>query len=327
MANLVRALFRAACVPEAPAPYDRVTLKVHYPAEYEGSEAERNSGLLPAARHAAPYPVVILLPGINLGAEGSGWLCQQLAGAGFVTVAVTMISEEMPGYISITPGLRMDRLTPDGFGSGPSCQLLEPVLTCLQSLQDDSVLAGLLDLDRLVLAGHSAGGTAALINADPQWLPGLCAVFTYGAHTGAATALGWPEQTLLPMPAALPTLLLGGDRDGVIAASGHRYGGHEADPIHSIERTFVDAVREEDGNAYLCILEGANHFSFAHPVDGTTGRDFLDWDTAGDPALTRQRIAELIVAFLGATVHADPGAAAALRSLLQADWLRLARTK
>ncbi|KAA1193399.1 dienelactone hydrolase [Pseudohalioglobus sediminis] len=327
MANLVRALYRAACVPGAPAPYDRVTLKVHYPAAYQGSEAERNSGLLPAAGDAAPYPVVILLPGINLGAEGSGWLCQQLAEAGFVTVAVTMISEEMPGYISITPGLRMDRLTPEGFGSGPSCQLLAPVLTCLQSLQDDSVLAGLLDLDRLVLAGHSAGGTAALINADPRWLPGLCAVFTYGAHTGAATALGWPEQTLLPMPAALPTLLLGGDRDGVIAASGHRYGGREADPIHSLERTFVDAVREEDGNAYLCILEGANHFSFAHPVDGTTGRDFLDWDTGADPAVTRQRIAELIVAFLGASVHADPGAAAALRTLLQADWLRLVRTK
>jgi len=56
---------------------DRVNLKIYYPALYGDSAEERNSGLVPADRVAAPYPVVVLLPGINLAGDSSAWLASK----------------------------------------------------------------------------------------------------------------------------------------------------------------------------------------------------------------------------------------------------------
>ena len=75
----VRAFYRVAAIPGASAPYDRVNLKIYYPCAYGDSPEERNTGLIPARSEAAPFPVVVLLPGINLGPSGSAWLARQLA--------------------------------------------------------------------------------------------------------------------------------------------------------------------------------------------------------------------------------------------------------
>ncbi len=308
MESLVRAIYRVAAIPEAEPAYDRVNLKIYYPALFGDTPEERNSGVVPVDAKYAPFGVVILLPGINLGPEGVSWLALRLAAAGYVTVATTAISEEMPGYISISPGFLLDMLAPDNYGKAPSSSVLGPVIDELKAVQADSVLAGKLDLDHIVLGGHSAGGTAALLNANPDWFPGVCATFAYAAHSGASVALGWPAETILPLPAVLPALILAGDHDGVIAASSHRYGKEEGDPVQTVIRTFEEGVPDCDGNSHLFILKGANHFTFACPHDGTTGREFLDWQGGEDQNELRSYLVELLLDFLHSVLRADGSA-------------------
>ena len=124
----VRALYRAIRIPGSQAPYDRASLKIYYPSQPTGSDEERNSGVVPAATEGAPYPVALLLPGINVGPESYGWLARQLAETGVVTVTYTLVAEEMPGYISLTPGLSIAALTPENYGKMPSGTAIAPVL-------------------------------------------------------------------------------------------------------------------------------------------------------------------------------------------------------
>ena len=299
----VRALYRASRIEAAPPPYDRVISKIYYPAEYGGSAEERNTGLLPAQSEGAPFPVLILFPGINIGPESYGWLARALAANNIVFLTFSCIAEELPGYVSLSPGLDLDALAPDGYGKKPSATCLPSLLKELETLNGDGVLAGKLDLDAIILGGHSAGGSVALFNARKQWCPGLKACFAYGAHAGAATMLGWPEGSLLELPGEVPTLLAGGDNDGVIASSGHRYGNEAGQPTAIVERSFDEALRSARGDNWLAILRGANHFSFAWPQDECTGRLFLDGEERQPGESIRQTIKELLLDFIAAAIH------------------------
>ncbi len=325
--SVVRAIYRACAIPDAASPHDRILLKVFYPAAPEDSPEERNSGVIPPDTTAAPYPVVVFMPGINLGPESVSWLAVTLAAQGLAVVTYSAVTEEMPGYISLSPGLDLAALGPEQFGSRPSCTTLAPILSELERLDRDSPLAGLLNLEALVLAGHSAGGTAALLNANPEWFAGVRGVFSYAAHSGASVSLGWPAETVLPLPGHVPALIMGGDRDGVIAASAHRYGRDEGAPTHSIERTFDEGVAEDQADSYLFILRGANHFSFAHPHDGTTGRAFLDWDTGAEPAQLRTRIAALVSDFIALVLQGDKAARGRLDAALTSPDMAVARKR
>jgi pimeloyl-ACP methyl ester carboxylesterase len=302
----VRALFRVAALAGVPAPYDRASLKIFYPAAPKNSAEERNSGMVPCDSSRAPFPVVVLLPGINVGPESYSWLAHGLAENGYVVVSYQVIAEEMPGYISLTPGLRLDRLAPDGFGTGPSATALQAILDCLQQVNEQSgVLQGALNMDKLIIGGHSAGGTVALLNAEPQWFSGLRGVFSYAAHTGASTALGHPPETILPIPGDCPVLLMGGTRDGVIAASGARYGDDGQSATARIEATFDEAVPENGGNSHLVLLDGANHFSFVYPRDDSTGRAFLEGEESRPGEQYRHLMSSLVTAFAGRACERD----------------------
>ncbi|NUM45588.1 MAG: dienelactone hydrolase [Anaerolineales bacterium] len=293
---MIRALYRSATVPGTKPPYDTLTIKVYYPAQFTDSPMERNTGVIPPDRAGAPYPVVILLPGINVGPEAYQWLAESLTGRGMVAVTYSWIAEEMPGFISLTPGVDLDRVRPETFGSGPTCPALRPILEELGRLNHESLLAGVLDLDKIFLGGHSAGGTMALQNANPAWFPQVRGVFAYGGHTGASTMLGWPERTILPVSGEVDVLLIGGTRDGVIEASSHRYG-DAASPTGPVARTF-DAILPGPGRGVLALIEGGNHFTFAHPADPTTGRAFLDHAPTNDEDELRALMAEMIGIFI-----------------------------
>ena len=298
---MIRALFHAATLPNANAPYNVLHLKIYYPAAPtpSGSDAERMSGVIPADKTSAPMAVVIFFNGINVGIESYHWLAVKLAEANLVVVMYTHVAETLPNVIGLTPSIDLARVKPDTYGSGPTCPAIQPILDSLAKLNDDekSPLHQSLNLDNIILGGHSAGGTVALQNG--QFFEQVKAIFAYAGHTMASTMLGFAPGTVLKI-ASKRTLLMRGDRDGVIAASRVRYGTDEQSP-DPVEKTFDEAYQASAGReagAYDVLIEGANHFAVAHPLDETTGRFFLDKEMTRPAEEIREQIAELVTAFL-----------------------------
>lgn len=293
---MVRAVFGTAPMPNGTA----LHLKAHYPALYGGTLNERNTGMIPADLSQGPRPVAVIMPGINVAHESYAWLSTALVGAGFVAITYGWICEELPGLPALSPGLDVTALKPDAYGTRPSSTALAPLLDWLAEANAQGPLAGLLDLKRIVLGGHSAGGSVALMNADPDWFPGLRGVWSYGAHSKASTMLGYPEDTVLSLPGKLPTLLIGGDQDGVVAASAFRYGaaeGADPDPVGPLRRTLDEGLAAASAPSELRIIKGANHFSACYPADPATGRPFLDWPCQRDDAEIRAELATAITEF------------------------------
>ena len=202
---------------------------------------------------------------------------------------------------------------------------LGPLLDRLAGLNeaDGAPPAGMLDLDRVVVGGHSAGGTVALHSSDPGWVSGLRAVFAYGAHTMTATALGHDEAAVVAIPAKVPVMLLAGTDDGVIAASRDRYRrdhathGGDGDVVHDpVRRTFEEAIGRRQDDSWLVELAGAGHFAMCHPVDTTSGRAFLEPDPATDPAV-HALLGDLVAAFMAASLGEPAGVS--LEQLVEHD--------
>ncbi len=305
----IRALYRIAKIEDAPAPYDTLTLKVFYPARMGDTAEERNSGLIPVDTAMAPFPVVIFMPGVNCGPESYQWLAEQLARRGLVTVTYSYIAEDIPGSVSLTPGVNIQAARPQTYGTRPTSSTLPALLSALAQLQERGVLAGQLNLERIILGGHSAGGTLALQNANQSWFPGIAAAFSYAAHTMAATMLGYAPGTILPLSGDVPLLMMGGTRDGVIAGSTGRYGQTQSNNWEPIERTFREGVPERGrGDTTLLIFAGANHFLVCHPLDTTTGRPFLDMPADENEAALRDLLGDAIEFFIEGIVGDDAAA-------------------
>ena len=322
---ITRAVYRAIAIPDMQAPYDRASLKIYYPAELTDTPEERNTGVVTPVPGDTPFPVIIMLPGINLGPESYRWLAEALAAQQVVTVTFTLVAEEMPGYISLTPGLSIPGLAPDNIGKGPTATAIAPILTELAAMNESGVLAGRLDLGRVTLGGHSAGGSVALLNNRADWFPGIRGAFSYGAHTAAATAMGYPEDSFFPTPAGLPVLLMGGTQDGCIANSGGRYGDGEASSTERVERTFDEALAGNTADCALALIKGANHFSMAYPADDTTGRPFIDLPTTRPDEEIRALLLSLISAFIDGYARDEDAARERLRQLLEQDGTLITR--
>lgn len=312
----VRALFRAAKVESAQPPYDTIHLRVLYPAQMSGSEIERNQGVVPADSSHAPFPIVIFFNGVNCGPEMYQWLAVELVERGLVVVTFSWVAENLPGFVALTPGVDLAMIKPDKYGTGPTASALPALLAELERLQESGVLAGLLDLQTVILGGHSAGGRVALENADRRFFPQVAAAFGYGVHSAAAVMMGYEPGTILPLPDSLPLLLMVGTCDGVIANSSHRYGIPQGDAITSTVRTFKEAIAGGRNDQYLAVLEGANHFSMTYPQDPTTGRAFLDFPITQPEDDIRSLMAEIISLFIDAHIRCQAEASQALDQLL-----------
>ena len=298
---------------------DPAMATLYYPGDGSRLEEARLTGQVPAAS-GEPWPLVVMMPGINVAPDSYRWLAHWLVPTGVCVVTYAAIGSLGPAGQGITPGLDLDALTPANIGSRPVATALGPLLDRLVGLSeaDGAPPAGMLDLDRVVVGGHSAGGTVALHSSDPVWVPGLRAVFAYGAHTMVATALGHGEAAVVAIPANVPVMLIAGTDDGVIAASRDRYrrdhathdghGDHDGDGDHDpVRRTFNEAIGHGRGDSWFVELAGAGHFAMCHPVDTTSGRAFLEPDPAVDPAV-RELIGDLVAAFIAASVGLAGGA-------------------
>lgn len=311
----VRSLFQAAKVENASSPYDTIHLKVFYPSQASNSNQEQNLGIIPADSQQSPFKVVIFFNGINCGGELYQWLAVKLAERGLVVVTFSWVAENLPGMIALTPGVDITMLAPSMYGKGATASALPTLLMALERLQAEGVLAGLLDLNQIVLGGHSAGARVAIESANPRFFPQVAAAFAYAAHTAAVTQLGYPAGTILPLPDSLPLLLIGGTCDGVIANSSHRYGVAWEQATTPVIRTFHEAIAGGRNDSYLLLLEGANHYSVAYPLDSTTGRSFLDFPPTQSEIPLRNLIAEAIGLFIDAHVCSQPTAVEALNQL------------
>jgi dienelactone hydrolase len=299
---------------------DAAAATVYYPGDRSRLEEARLTGQVPALGVGGPWPVLIMMPGINLAPDSYRWMAHRLVPEGLCVVTYAAIGSLGPAGRGITPGLDVGALAPGSGSTRPVATALGPLLDCLAAVsgKGDSPVAGRLDLRRVVVGGHSAGGTAALHSSDPVRVPGLRAVFAYGAHTMASTALGHGESTVVAIPARVPVLLMGGTSDGVIAASRDRYR-HDADDerggVHDpVRRTFEEAIGHSRGDSWLVELAGAGHFAICHPVDTTSGRSFLEPDPGGADPVGRELLGDLIAAFVAASLRR--GAAAGLQQLV-----------
>ncbi|KOP26085.1 dienelactone hydrolase [Hapalosiphon sp. MRB220] len=312
----VRAFFQVAKVESVRPPYDTIYLKILYPAKMSGSHTENNLGIVPVDRQKAPFPVVILFNGFNCEAQIYQWLAVKLVERGLVVVTFNWIAEDLPGVVSLTPGVDITTCQPGIYGTVPTSSALPTLLGKLEQLQAEGILAGMLDLERVILGGHSAGGRVAIENANPGFFPQVAASFAYAGHSMGGTMMGYKPGTILPLPDSLPMLLIGGTRDGVIANSSDRYGIASGDATTAVMRTFQEAIAGGRNDSYLVFLEGANHFIIADPFDYTTGRPFLDFPTTQSPEALRLLTADIIGLFIDAHVRNQTEALHQLNQLL-----------
>ena len=306
-------------------------MRVYYPARPTGSDAERLTGQIPADEELAPYPVVIFVPGVNVPPDGLGWLAARLAAEGLAVVTYALIGHIGPGAVGVSPDIDPAAIAPDTYGSRLTSPSIGAVLAGLAELAGAGLLAGRLDLDKVALGGHSAGGTVALHNASPKLVPGLKAVFTYAAHTMVSGGFGYEPGSVLGVKNPGALLLMAGERDGVIAESRDRYGADSPSAAGTgrhdpVERTFTDGLIAGEGAAWFVELAGATHFGIVEPLDATTARSFLDPEPSVPPEQTRGAIGTLVSAVVCQSLlgrHTDEELVAVLASDAVSRWAAL----
>ena len=276
----VRAVWDAVRVPGSTAPYDTVHYRVAFPAAAPDPARDPVLGLVPPDRDG--LPVVVLHANFNMDGIGLRWLECELALAGFAVVTPQWVGPMVDGRPGLPTGVDFATLDHNYLD-----ELLHSLAGCL--------VADHLDLTRVVLGGHSAGGTLALLAAHR-----VAGGFSYGGHTRAQRGQGHGVDHYLPLAGDSPLLLMAGTADGVAGAIANAQG-HDVSvlPMREAFRQSVAPGRP----AWLVLVEGADHYAFLGEYDGSTGRGYLESPGPRDPAEVRAVLAPVIVDFVRGCVE------------------------
>ena len=316
---MVRSVYAAGVLENRAAPFDRVQMRVFYPAEFTGTQQERMSGMLPVASGVDRLPIVVFLPGVNVTIDSYRWFAEFLAARGFVVVLPWVIESMSPGVTAMTAGVDRAASSPAELGSRPACFALSAVLSALEELDSSgSPLAGHLDLSNVAFGGHSAGGSMALLSSSARWFPSLRCTFTFGAHLLGSQLAGWePGSVMTINDDSVPLLLIAGTNDGVVAASAGRYGETAETREDPMRRTFARGLPDPvHACSHMVLIDGADHFAIVNPLDPTAARSFLEPSTPTDAPLHRNLICALSESFLRSHLYADVTAAETLAALM-----------
>ena len=258
-----------------------------------------NFGIVPVNKTNAPFPVVIFFSGVNVDAGSYHDLAVEMAAKGLVFITFDWVTNALPGnHTGLTPSVDLKNMTPENITKFPTCLAVQSILNELENINKDSLLQGLLDLDKIIFGGHSAGGSIALLNANPDFFPQVIGAFAYGAHTQGATMLGFAPETFIPLSPKTPFLITGGTDDGVISSSIARYGKTNSDCVEPILKTFEQNLDESICKRFLAIFNGANHFLAVSPLDETSGRSYLDKKASPNVESNRQALFTLVYGFI-----------------------------
>jgi predicted dienelactone hydrolase len=178
-------------------------------------EIAAHIGAEPAAD--GPYPVVLFSHGYAGFPEQSADLVTHLASWGFVVIAPDHVERSLSGLL----GTAAQGVEPS---EDPAVLTASLDAAIADAESADSQLNGLLDLDKVAVAGHSAGASAAYLTASSE--DRVKAFIAYSVGTGRPDEDGnVPER---PVP-DVPGMVMVGSADGIIepASSIEVYDGME----------------------------------------------------------------------------------------------------
>jgi predicted dienelactone hydrolase len=180
-----------------------------------------------------PFPVVVFSHGYGGFPEQSADLVTHLASWGFVVVAPDHVERSLSGLLGVAAR---------GVAAQEDPAVLSQALDAAVADAErvGSPLEGLLDLDHVAVAGHSAGAGAAYRAVSEE--PRFRAFIAYSIGTGDGAD---GEQERRPVP-EVPGMVMAGTDDGII-------------PFAATEEVY-DAMAAP---RYLVAIEGAGHLVFS----------------------------------------------------------------
>ena len=299
----VLAVYDAYHFPDCDVPYNAGRMKIFYPAtvDMEGEQGPNRLG--------APYPVVIFLVGGFIEMNRYQWLAERLVRDAKVVCVCCDAMVSLEDFAVLMPLCRKDPIN-------STAKALETALAKLHDHNENSKLAGMMDLNRIVLGGHSTGGGLALEYAVSEKGTEIAAVFCYGAHHAQ---FGDGNQEIFPRNViSMPTLLLVGNRDGVIERFSSRYGVKWTSAAEPVRRTFAECLKS-DGSGIYIEFDDFNHFALVDPVDQTMGSVVSDHAMTVSKQAAIEELGHVITLFVQQHGHGDETAAKKLRDHLQTE--------
>lgn len=181
-----------------------------------------------------PYPVVLFSHGYAGFPEQSADLVTHLASWGFVVIAPDHVERSLSGLLGVAAKGVTPREDPEVLSAS-----LDAAIADAES--ETSQLHDLMDLDEVVVAGHSAGASAAYLTASSE--KRVKAFIAYSVGTGRPDEDGMVAERPVP---DVPGMVMLGTADGII------------EPEQSVK--VYDGMKPPK---YLVEIEGAGHLVFS----------------------------------------------------------------